>query len=323
MKAAHLNMITTFIVVFLLAYILGLVVVQTVDNRLQEISINMPEIKLPTVKSVEPVPYQPSQYYSTLKPTKKYVQPLQEGGGKSEKSVFKCPVKGSKRSTYDDRKYKSASKSVAKPPSTRKTDQIPHKKSLPVAYPNSGVKPNLDDLKSKTPLVELYYKDPKEMTLEQQIKFRNRAKVHKMTVRDYENWLLMFKSDKQNLEQEHRENLSRLLRGDRLSSDDIPVKKYPVPPSAENRFNEKMGWDVTQVVNSETAGTVHAANYGDFDDFMPPKDLKHLTHFNPDTDKKFQTPFLKAMKPVITKNFKKTRNNKKMNKPLKYQPNVI
>ena len=219
---------------------------------------------------------------------------------------------------FNSKQYRSESKTVKPPKPQRKPDLHPHRKSLPVAYPNDTEQDR--DLTEKSlaktqdsgsgQLVPTYYRDPKDMTLAEQIKFRNRAKIRRMTAKDYENWLMMFKEDPQNLTKVHRDRLRRVLKGDRLQAADIPddsVKE--IPPNAETRYNKKFKGQLTRVVEMET-GTegdedsthqIHAANYSDFDHYIPPKSLKHLSHFNPDETKKSGNKFLDAIRPKPSK----------------------
>lgn len=66
-----------------------------------------------------------------------------------------------------------------------------------------------------------YYKDPKEMSPEQIIKFKKRAKLEKMTLGDYKNWLTLFKHDQESLPNRHLANFQRLMMGQIIY--DIPL----------------------------------------------------------------------------------------------------
>lgn len=66
-----------------------------------------------------------------------------------------------------------------------------------------------------------YYKDPRDMTPAQVIKFRKKAKMENMTTQDYINWLSLFRYDIESLPIEHRRNFQRYLQG--LPIYDIPL----------------------------------------------------------------------------------------------------
>lgn len=66
-----------------------------------------------------------------------------------------------------------------------------------------------------------YYKNPREMTPAQIIKFKNDADLSKMTLEDYKNWLGLFEFDLNNLPKIHLNNYNRLKEG--LPIYDIPL----------------------------------------------------------------------------------------------------
>lgn len=76
-----------------------------------------------------------------------------------------------------------------------------------------------------------YYKDPKDMTPAQIIKFKNKAKVEKMTIGDYKNWLMLFKYDQENLPRYHLPNFQRLMMGQ-------PIYDIPLSDPVEEYFSD-------------------------------------------------------------------------------------
>lgn len=69
-----------------------------------------------------------------------------------------------------------------------------------------------------------YYKDPKDMTPPQIIKFKRKAKVDKMTLDDYKNWLSLFRYDVENLPKIHLRNFYRYMRGETIYN--VPLPDY-------------------------------------------------------------------------------------------------
>jgi len=325
-----MNYIIIAIITFGVAYLLGLTIISVVDHRLSEISINMPEIKVPEIKlphnylTQQPVANDQSKNanYYHISPKVKKVKVTQTGGGpeikprpneKEDPGLNLRRCKNDPTIEFDEQRYRSESKTVPKPKATRKPDLQPHYRSLPATYPNDcgqhrgmGEQP----LKNTAQNVPTYYRDPKDMTTAQRLKFKRQAKVKNMTVQDYHNWLLLFRTQPEELEPVHRENLRRVIKGDRLRSSDIPKQtQKKVLPTAESRYNKKFNSDMSEL-NLETGDDslnnseflVHAANFDDYDHYLPPRNLKHLSHFNPDQyDKLSANKFLDDIRFQISK----------------------
>jgi len=115
------------------------------------------------------------------------------------------------------------------------------------------------------------------MTPEQLRKFKTRAKVYKMTLQDYANWLLLFESDPEHLAPRHLTNLRKIEKGETLTIDDIPRDNIPPPLTAQQYFDRLSDYDEQMVPqNLETTGLQMPANYGDYSTFETPRNLKHL-----------------------------------------------
>jgi len=318
------------IITFLVAYILGLVIVGTVDQRLSEISINMPEIKLPEgTITAEKLPDDGPNYYKILPKIKKIQIPLDQDGGADVSSGNRsCSIPETR--TFDEDMFKTISTKMDKIKATRKPDLPPArhgspaaKGSIPSSYPSDlgcdhGItETDLKNQKAQKPQNSLnmvtYYKNPKDMTRTQQIKFKNYGKIKNMTVQDYENWLLLYRDDPENLQRAHRDRLRWLLRGQKLTASDIPegVNQF-IPPTAETRYNRKFQgtvkgsmFDNAGMLN-EGDQMIHAANHMDYDHYIPPKHLKHLSTFNPDETRKHSNEFLDAIRPQIANKLDET-----------------
>lgn len=130
-----------------------------------------------------------------------------------------------------------------------------------------------------------YYKDPKDMTPEQLQKFKTKAKFDHMTVQDYVNWLYLHnnESDLENLTLRHLINLRKLLKGIPLTLNDIPRDIDPRPLTAQEYFDRLYLMDDSMLPrNTDTAGLQIPANYVNYPQFYPPKNLKHLN--DPEND---------------------------------------
>lgn len=74
-----------------------------------------------------------------------------------------------------------------------------------------------------------YYKNPREMTPAQIIKFKNDAQLSKMTLQDYKNWLSLFEFDLDNLPKIHLANYNRVKSG-------LPVYDIPLADPVDEFF---------------------------------------------------------------------------------------
>ena len=122
-----------------------------------------------------------------------------------------------------------------------------------------------------------YYKDPKNMTDEQRRKFKLKAKVYKMTVQDYINWLSLFEDEQELLSPRDLLNLQKLLKGMSLTDTDVPREEIPPPLTAEQYFDQLYALDSQlNPQNTDTAGLQLPANYMNYSQYENPRNLKHL-----------------------------------------------
>jgi hypothetical protein len=138
------------------------------------------------------------------------------------------------------------------------------------------------------------------MTANQILKFKTGAKFHKMTVRDYENWLLLYHNNPQDLDKTHREKLRVLLKGGRLDVRDLPDAPLAFPLTAEEQFHKNYPGYITELPQSEPSGLQQAYNVGDYDEYMQPENLKHLATYNPDEPLKEHNDDDIRVRPVVT-----------------------
>jgi len=300
MKSNVVDIIIIIFIVVLLSSGLGLIIVQTVDNRLSNISINMPEIIVPPAKVVLEVNnelpnglnIQPQTKYR-IKPKNKSIKVPEQQGAGSESPM----CKNTTPRHFDSKLYRSESKKINKPKQLTIPTDTAHKKSLPAPYPSQPETTEPLPLPLNNTSSIQYYKNPEEMTVTQKYKFKTKAKFNNMTIKDYTNWLQLYRDDVENLSKHNRKNLKNFLKGQTLNVIDIPKDELIAPPTASSNYEKLTGISQKQEkIHHDT--DVQAANYDDFEQFMPPVKMKHLSHFNPDTDDKFNSPFLSCMRPT-------------------------
>lgn len=122
-----------------------------------------------------------------------------------------------------------------------------------------------------------YYKDPKDMSAHQLEKFKYHAHFDKMTLQDYINWLYLYIDEKDLLAPRHLINLEKLLKGMSLTRYDIPKDIVPPPMTAQQYFQQLYKMDQELGPREpDTGGLELPSNYMDYAEFEEPKNLKHL-----------------------------------------------
>ena len=148
------------------------------------------------------------------------------------------------------------------------------------------------------------YLDPKDMTNEERISYKNTYPSN-MTLQDYVNWLLLYKNEQQYLSLEHVKNLKKILRGEILvySAGILPPPTKISPPLTSSDYFDNL-YINKNVISNPQIGSIHneqmmASNYNDYGDFkenynvygtsgradlnpdLPDKkDLKNFIYFN-------------------------------------------
>ena len=271
-----LNYISVTVITFLIAYLLSHAIIRTIDERLTDISINMPQIVLPKHIFGSKQEFGPSDYHIKQSPSQN-----QKGG-----SVSDCTKSIVQRTSFDTDKLKSEAKPVSK--------VAP--KTVPVGS-NQPIVKQPDDSADADANVNVisYYIDPIEMTPGQLAKFKQFAKPYKMTLIDYRRWLLLFKDDPENLEKQHRDKLRIVANGGKLTLNDLPVKPQRKPPQdGSDWWNSHFGSG--NIPAPEIPGNRLAYNYSDYQYHEDPKNLKHMTYINPDELIKHNEQVLNAVR---------------------------
>jgi len=303
--------------VFLISVLIGLTIVKVVEVRMRDISINMPTIKLPEQKIVVQIndedlgtglgatigKKEGTVVYNSLDTVRTDMdeeQPqlggsatLPELGSVCTKTlngslckesglVPECGKRMENRASWlHPKDYYEQSKQVQKPTETVPDPSSTYgQQSYPAPYPRNT--PALKEPKPTLSNSKTYYLDPKKMTMDQLVKFQQRAKFEHMTVQDYQNWLMTFRDNPGRLNGFHRVNLKVLLRGGQLNHNDMP-QRTAVPDDGMDQYTKIMNGQVLDVPNPEYLG-YQPYNYEDqvaYPVTSANRDLRHLDYVNP------------------------------------------
>lgn len=116
------------------------------------------------------------------------------------------------------------------------------------------------------------YRDPKDMTADELQRFKAKFR-NDFTLQDYKNWLLLYKSDPENLREQHRRNLRILLQGGQLSIKDMPSIQIRAPTEASDYFQKMYQGGNIAVQFPDNDSPYVGANYRDYGDFEPPENV--------------------------------------------------
>lgn len=143
------------------------------------------------------------------------------------------------------------------------------------------------------------YKDPKDMTADELRRFKRLTIFDNMTVQDYKNWLLLYKSDYYLLGDENLLNLRNLLRGETLSLRDIPngltdlinnnnnnTQKYYARMYDQLARTEQI---LTPIRSSLRPGQV-GYNYNNYSEFAAPVAMPQLRVSNGQVELQYRRP---------------------------------
>ena len=245
-----------FIITFSLAYLLGTSVLYLIDHKMNDISINMPKINLQNSvlpkdlvydeESGETTAYRkdiktiPKNRKDNILTGQRSTQPKQKGGFAesyvypgSKVKVLKQTIESFQDTVPDAVKIGPSNNKCS---SNSDCNLIPGQSGNVCTIDSSchcltGIGPKCN--RSLT-----YYKELTEMTPAQKLKFKKRAKLSKMTLKDYTNWLSMFKNDLDDLalnHPAHTKNFEKFLAGKQITTKDFSKAKEEVIRIASNK----------------------------------------------------------------------------------------
>ena len=224
-----------------------------------------------------PVPLAPDQHTMTgNKELARKQKSLIRGKGKNIVCRKKLPPT---RTHFNKDLYQSKTGAIDKPRINVPKPSVDHS-SRPALYPRN--KPSIGEPEKNPNMTDTYYRDPKTMTPVQLIKFQDKARIEKMTIKDYQNWLLTFRDMSQRLTGFHRQNLKVLIRGGQLEPSDMPVR-CPAPSGVEESYAKMMRGRVPNTPNPEFLG-YQPSNYEQEigASSRENRNLRHLDYINPD-----------------------------------------
>ncbi len=184
-----------FFVVLLMSALIGLIIIKVIEVRMNDISINMPTIKLPKPNIIVQLHTNSNGYIDT-----------KAIGGASASTIA-----GTIAGAEDTAVITDIPPVVARPPSNvRFSSASGALKKQSIRVPSAGT---LDTHEER---YQTYYKHPSDMNQVQLKKFMEHARFDKMTLKDYENWLLAHATNKHKLSLYHLDNLHTLQRDGKL-----------------------------------------------------------------------------------------------------------
>ncbi len=89
-----------------------------------------------------------------------------------------------------------------------------------------------------------YYKDPNTMTETQRQKFKSKAKISKMTIQDYKNWLLLHKDNPNALSVLEQQHLQVLINDNYLSPNALYEAQSSIVKSSETTDNQILNQEI-------------------------------------------------------------------------------
>lgn len=243
------QLLTLMIMLIVFAYILGISIVKVVDYRLQDVSLNMPDIYLngkdpnykikPSKESVKIV-----DNSLTNPNVEHFTQNNETSITEAETTNAKPPP--SIRSQFNAASYSSEAEPVDKkftnfslsnvsptqlyskvPKSNKITGSCTKDVSYSYTKQPSGKKNVINTCPVEGSVFKnTYYLPLDRMTPRQREKFRKKAELTMMTLGDYINWLLMYKLDPLDLPRDiYRRHLSKVLETGHLTPADLQTVK--------------------------------------------------------------------------------------------------
>ena len=238
-----INLILIFLLTAICGYLLGITITNVVDQRLSDISINLPKINLPRQniyvnldmdsivknKSIKPeninVENQFESYRSDLGPNFQLksqhdaIQPLKPANTANQLAQSLEPYSSDKSyKSYEgyENNDNENELQIEQTGAGQKFTQTISVNNIPKKINDSKIKVTYD-------YGPTYYKHPQDLTNKQLQKFKLKAKIDKMTLQDYVNWVILFDENIQDLPQIHHKNLNKIKNGIRLLFNDIPI----------------------------------------------------------------------------------------------------
>jgi hypothetical protein len=270
MNQNWIQMIALFLIVGLLAYTVGISIVNLVDNKIGAIEVKLPKIQVDTHFDVSKDAHH--LVHISPKENSDVIEQFEDGymSAQQEEVETKAPTQEQEASQQKEENGKRRMKIGCE---TDADCNIVNGDGLNVCK-RDGKCYCLSGSGTFCQYGPTNYKDPKDMTdIERRTfkyKFRNN-----FTLQDYKNWLLLYRDDAHHLREHHRDNLATLLRGGNLDEKDIPNIRIKPPMEAADYFAKMYegGKISVHFPEDNETGPMLPANYGEYSEFIPPENV--------------------------------------------------
>jgi hypothetical protein len=273
-----LNIILVFIITVIVAYLFGLVLINTIDNRLKNINLNIPKQDI------------------IINYPENNIENFENKIGLSEYKTYDFK-KGKRLDTnYDNDYYIKKEKDskiegyVNEVDTSYKEWNIEKKKTQVCCKNHVHIK-NGRDINCTYGVTN--YADPKDMS-PVDYKIFNLNYPSNMTLQDYINWLYCYIGKESQLPYNHLKNLEKIKMGKELIPEEgvLPPPGYYFPSMDAKDYFDKMyngeqEFNIAGPLNS-TTGPMMGYNYNDYSDFLSENNMNGTSGEirNPDIGKK-------------------------------------
>lgn len=262
-----INFLFIFLIIIIILYLLGISLINLIDNRLSKIKISIPKQDI-----VINYPNKDTNSIEKFENNKKYIDQIKQEENKNIKINNK---NNTKQTNFDSEYYDQMNEnskvegfSNSEPPEYKgwKID----KKKIQTCIKNHNHVKNGKDLNCTYGLTN--YADPKDMSsIDLNIFILNYPP--NLTLQDYINWLYCYINREDQLPYNHLKNLQKLKQGKELIEEHgiLPPPSYNYPPLNSEDYFDKMynninEFNIAPPLNSNTASMI-GYNYNDYSEF--------------------------------------------------------
>jgi hypothetical protein len=271
-----INFLFIFLIVIIILYLLGISLINLIDNRLSKIKINIPKQDIVINYPDKNIENFENNKNSTVKNERE-----ENKQNKINNNNNNNNNNNTKKTNFDSEYYDQMNKNSKiegfsnSEPQEYKGWNI-EKKKTHVCIKNHNHLKNGKDLNCTYGLTN--YADPKDMS-EIDLKIFILNYPPNLTLQDYINWLYCYVDKEDQLPYNHLKNLQKLKQGKELIEEHgiLPPPSYNYPPLSSEDYFDKMynninEFNIAPPLNSNTASMV-GYNYNDYSEFSQNSDL--------------------------------------------------
>jgi hypothetical protein len=263
-----INFLFIFLIIIIISYLLGISLINLIDNRLSKIKINIPKQDI-VINYPDKDTNNIEKFQNSNKLDVSINKEINNNNNKIKKTNFDSEY-------YDQMNNDSRVEgfSNTEPPEYKgwKID----KKKIQVCIKNHNHVKNGKDLNCTYGLTN--YADPKDMSsIDLNIFILNYPP--NLTLQDYINWLYCYIDREDQLPYNHLKNLQKLKQGKELIEEHgiLPPPSYNYPPLNSEDYFDKMynninEFNIAPPLNSNTASMI-GYNYNDYSEFSQNSDI--------------------------------------------------